>query len=428
MKPHIITIVETWLNPDISIALNNYVVIRRDRGLIDEFGRYIRGGGLACFIHKSLKSKILYTSLTSHLNQPEFMIIDVSLETGAHILLSAIYRRPQGDLLDCFFTEFGKLYPHYNNIIITGDLNCNLLKTDRLACHLQSFITDSALFCVPHGPTYHTNGVDSWLGVIIVDSEDKVRNYFKSAAPFVGGHDYLFAEYNLEHPVKCDKLRRYRDFKNCDHVALSQSLNNNLNLNNIVIDSLDPNELTSYFLNVVTNSLDEFAPFSERKISRPKNPWLTKELKNELKHRDAIYKRARRNNDQNLLKYFKTLRSELKAKLNAARDNYFTNILSKKSHDSSIWKKLKQLNIIKPKQSSPLDHFGADELNNFYAATLTKHSSCSREFVHDLVSFAVKRVNCEFEWSRIDIVDVTKSFHLTLSKSAGKSPDGLDLK
>ncbi|CAG5096688.1 Protein of unknown function [Cotesia congregata] len=428
IKPHIITIVETWLNPDVSIALENYAIIRRDRGLIDKSGRYIRGGGLACFIHKSLKSRVLYTSVADHLNQPEFVLIDVSMDTGSHILLAGIYRRPQGYLLDSFLTEFGKLYPHYNNIIITGDLNCNFLKTDRLACHLQSFITEFALYCVPHGPTYHTNGVDSWLDVIIVDNEDKIRNYSKSSAPYIGGHDYIFVEYKLEHPKKCNKVNKYRDFRNCDHLALSQSLNIELNVNNIDVDSLDPNELTSYFLTVVSNYLDIYGPFSERKISRPSNPWLTKELKNKLKYRDAIYKQARRSGDQSLLNYYKKLRSELKVKLNAERDKYFTNILAEESYGSSIWKKLKQLGLIKPKQSSPLDHFSADELNNFYATTLTKHPSCSREFVQDLLLHYIKKVDCEFHWSKIDIVDVTKSLHLTISKSAGKSPDGLDLK
>lgn len=350
------------------------------------------------------------------------------METGSHILLSAIYRRPQGYLLDSFFIEFGKRYPHYNNIIITGDLNCNHLKTDRLACHLQSFITEFALFCVPHGPNYHTNEVDSWLDVIIVDNEDKVGNYSKSTAPFIGGHDYTFIEYKLEHPKKCNKVNKYRDFRNCDPLAFSQSLNMELNVNNIDIDNLDPDELTSYFLTVVSNSLDKYAHFSERKISRPNSPWLIKELKNELRHRNAIYNRARRNGDQNLLKYYKKLRSELNVKRNTKRNNYFTTILAKESYGSSIWTKLKQSSIIKSKQSSPSDHFSANELNNFYATTLTRHPSCGKELVQDLPLHYIKKVDCEFRWSKIDIVDVTKSLHLTLSKSAGKSPDGLDLK
>ncbi|KAH0552720.1 hypothetical protein KQX54_014445 [Cotesia glomerata] len=42
-------------------------------------------------------------------------------------------------------------------------------------------------------------------------------------------------------------------------------------------------------------------PFVVRKVSRRQSPWLTHDLKLELRHRDVIYKRARRTNDQSLL-------------------------------------------------------------------------------------------------------------------------------
>ena len=51
MKPlmHVIAVVETWLGPSIEdalVALDNYVILRRDRNT--------QGGGVALFVHKSL--------------------------------------------------------------------------------------------------------------------------------------------------------------------------------------------------------------------------------------------------------------------------------------------------------------------------------------------------------------------------------------
>ncbi|CAG5074153.1 Protein of unknown function [Cotesia congregata] len=310
IKPHIITLVETWLNPDFKISFDNYTVIRRDRGLIDDAGRFIRGGGVACFIHKSLKSQVLYSSVSQHKNHPEFLIIDISPAVGSHILLSSIYRRPQGEPLNNFFIEFNKFYPHYRNVIITGDLNSNLLKSDKSSQHLKSFITDSALYCVPHGATYHQNGVDSWLDVIIVDSQDKIDKFSKSASPFIGGHDYLLCDYKLTSPNNNERIVKFRDFKRCDHLALSQALSQRLDL--------------------LIDSLNEFAPFTERKLYRQKTPWLTKDLKLELHNRDTIYKQARRTGNLNLLSLYKKLRSELKIKICDARDNYFKNVLEEK--------------------------------------------------------------------------------------------------
>ncbi|CAG5102570.1 Protein of unknown function, partial [Cotesia congregata] len=165
-----------------------------------------------------------------------------------------------------------------------------------------------------------------------------------------------------------------------------------LDLRNMDIDDKDPNELTSIFLTAVIDSLNEFAPFTERKLYRQKKPWLTKDLKLELHNRDTIYKQARRTGNLNLLSLYKKLRSELKIKICDARDNYFKNVLEESAQGSDIWSKLKKLGIIKPRQSSPLDHFDANLLNNFYASTVTKYPSCDKNFVFDLPNHHTKQL------------------------------------
>lgn len=105
---------------------------------------------------------------------------------------------------------------------------------------------------------------------------------------------------------------KLRDFRRCDHLGLSQTLNHRLNLRDIDIDSLDPSELASFFLTSVIDSLNKFAPFTTRKLYRPKNPWLISELKLEVRHRDAVYKKARRTRDSSLLSLYRNLRSEFK--------------------------------------------------------------------------------------------------------------------
>ncbi|XP_044597348.1 uncharacterized protein LOC123273929 [Cotesia glomerata] len=372
-KPHIITIVESWLNPDIQISLKDYSIIRCDRGLLNTNGNYIRGGGIICFINNCLKAKLLYSSESQDINNPEFIIVDVILPSGSHILLSSIYRRPQGKLLDSFYTKFGKFYPSYKNILIMGDLNCNLLKSNRQSNHLKSFISESGLYCIPYGPTFHTTETESWLDVIIIDNEDKLGRYSKSSLPFIGGHDYLLCEYRLESPIKYDKKVEFRDFRNCNHAALANDLNSKLNQININFEEADPNDLTSYFNKSIIASLNNFAPLTEKKLKRPNNPWLTNALRREFRERDTLYKRARRTGDQNLLRLYKMKRKDLKNKLNIARDIYFKTILENSSQKSN-------------KSSSLLN------------------------------------------WKQIDIVDVTKNLQLTLQKSKGKSPDGLDIK
>lgn len=426
LKPHIITVVETWLTPDTHISFSDYTILHRDRGLLNTNGHYIRGGGVACFVHNSLKSNLLYSSGSQDINDPEFMIIDIIPPTGSHILLSSIYGRPQGKLLDNYFVQFSKYYPLYKNILITGNLNCNLLKTERPDEHLESFISESSLYCIPFGSTFYTTEVDSWLDVIIIDNLDKLNSYVKSASPFVGGHDYLYCNYKLEQKPTYEKLVTFRDFKNCDHDKLRNDLNQKLCLSNINVNDIQPNDLVNHFINSVIYCLDKNAPFETRKLSRPSSPWFTNELKRDFRQRDHLYKQARRSGDANLLNLYRIKRKELKTKLTLIRDAYFKRVLEN-SPQADIWSNLKRMGIIKAKKSSPLDHFEADDLNNHYADILKNHPSCSSDFINNLPTIAVRKVNSIFRWTQIDIVDVLKNLQIVLQKSKGKSPDGLDL-
>lgn len=432
IQPHVIAVTETWLKPthDNSIInLNNYTIFRRDRNIINpDTGRFLMGGGVACLIHKSLKAKILYTPITQHLNEPEFQILDITSTTGEHLLLSVIYRRPNGNLLNEFFEIHSNLATNFKNIVITGDLNCDLLSSAYFSNHLKTFIAELSLHCVPYGATHHINSKDSWLDVVLLDNKCKQGTFFRSKQPFINGHDYLYCEYIFDVPNKVEKSITYRKFSVCNHNILSNRLFHSLNVGNRLLSNTNPNDLLKIFQTNVLTTLDEFAPLCTRKVTRPPNPWLTRELKTKCKERDALYKRAKRTGNANLLSQFKIRRKELKLELNIARENYLKNALTNLPHGTTVWSKLKHLGLVKKSTSSPLNHFEAEELNNYYASIVRRHPSCNIEIVNSLLSSVNSQVNCSFEWSKIDIVEVTKALHLTLQKSKGKSPDGIDLK
>ncbi|XP_057329879.1 uncharacterized protein LOC130670488 [Microplitis mediator] len=429
-KPDIIILTETWLKPstDNSIfSLDDYIAVRKDRTLQhSNTGRYIQGGGVACLVHKSLKVKILHISSSEHVNQPEFFKTDVTLATGTHLLLCGIYRRPKGLFLNEFFDIYAKLAPNFKNIIIAGDLNCNLLENSCTTNHLKNFIAESSLYCISFSATFHKNNCDSWLDVNLLDNESKLASYTKSDSLFIDGHDYLFCQYLISNSNHLEKKIAFRNLKSCDHIALSNSLAKSLNVGNSVFERLDPIKLLDLFKTEILSTLDVFAPVITKKIVRHSNPWLTKELKVKCKERDEIYKQARRNRDPNLLALYRVKRKKLKVELNRAREIYLKTALSKLPHGSTVWSKLKHLGLIKSNSSSPLNFFNASELNDYYANIVRKHPPCSNGFIDLLPLTCSRLVECSFKWSKI--VDVTKALHLTLSESKGNSPDGLDLR
>ncbi|CAG5093309.1 Protein of unknown function, partial [Cotesia congregata] len=282
--------------------------------------------------------------------------------------------------------------------------------------HLNTFILESSLFCIPFNATHHTERSDSWLDVILLDDQSKLGNYFKSDALFIAGHDYLYCEYQIDLPKPVEKFIVYRNFKNCDHTALSMSLVNALCLGFDVLNNIDPNELLEFFLKGVLDALDDYAPVVKCKINGNSNCWITRDLKNKCRECDKLYKLAKRTGDQIMLKHFRIRRKELKIELNHARETYLKNALVNLPTGRTVWSGLKHLGLIKGKQSSPLNYFDPNVLNDYYAIIVRQHEPCNVEFLDSLFTLYSSKVHCSFDWSMVDIVDVTKALNWTAER------------
>lgn len=301
IKPHVIALTETWLKPthdDLIFNLKEYSIYRRDRNLVNpETGRLFMGGGIACLIHKSLKPKLLHNSCSNYISDPEYLLLDITSHMGGHLLFLVIYRRPRGNLLNELFDTFANLVTNYRNYIIAGDLNCDLLDSTYFSNHLKTHISELSLHCVPYGATHHTKSNDSWLDVVLLDSEDEQGKFFKSHQPFINGHDFLFCDNIFEVQKPLGKSVTYRKFSATNHNDLSKSLSSSLNIDRDPLNNSDPDYLLNLFQANVLASLDKYAPLKSRQITRTSHPWMTRELELKCKHRDALYKRAKKSND-----------------------------------------------------------------------------------------------------------------------------------
>ena len=191
----VVAITESWLTPavtDETVQIDVYYIIRNDRGLkpnpkkkriyyirnstviaqtsksfslnkrcslvtyIANTGRrgglkrltktvkkpraYIQGGGVLLYLRKGIRFKILAASKITSINEPEFFIVAVVLENGERVLAAIVYRRPKGHVLAEFFKTL-QLYSHlYANVIVLGDLNSDLMRSDYCSLHLQLLI------------------------------------------------------------------------------------------------------------------------------------------------------------------------------------------------------------------------------------------------------------------------------------------------
>ena len=149
----VISIAESWLTPDHDsshFSIPNYDLLRNDRGLKSITGKrkYMQAGGVACYIRSDIRYEVLEAPQITDFNETEFMLI--SLELEQRLLLASVYRRPKGNVLNEFFIML-QIYTHlYNNIIIAGDLNSDLLDCNNYyGTHLMNHIYENSLYLVP---------------------------------------------------------------------------------------------------------------------------------------------------------------------------------------------------------------------------------------------------------------------------------------
>lgn len=156
------------------------------------------------------------------------MIIELSIENGERFLFFTVYHRPQGYVFGEFFIALSHFIPLYSYIVIAGDLNSNLFdSTNYHGTHLKALIDEFSLHVIPSGASHHVNFSDTWLDLILVNDEDKVLNFKKSAAPFICGHDYIIIDLELRHNSPTEETRRYRDFRNFEPSVFIRKIQSN---------------------------------------------------------------------------------------------------------------------------------------------------------------------------------------------------------
>lgn len=124
----VLAISETWLHgrsgpkgsSDKSIQIKGYKIYRNDRMT------RTTGGGVAIYVKKHLSVKIVAKSDQSDI---EYLFVEIKL-ANTKILVGAIYRPPPPRCISEISTLDGlisTLSSQYNNIIIAGDFNYNIL-------------------------------------------------------------------------------------------------------------------------------------------------------------------------------------------------------------------------------------------------------------------------------------------------------------
>lgn len=421
---HVISICETWLHSGIHdslISRKDYYIIRNDRE-----GK--RGGGVACYVHCSLKAKLLDASPSMYSESPEFLLIELSQACGGKLLFVSMYRPPNTRLFTNFISSYNKIAHAYNNIIIAGDLNCNLLTDNTYSRHLRELIFSLSLFHVPSEATYHTSSSHTLLDIIILDSPDKLVKFTKSSTPFINGHDLLDLTYAFNLPqANQAKVISRRCIKNFNEQDFTRALASELKTPTELLSSIQPGiHQVDFLVDLVTDKLnvifERYAPIRTFSVTKSPKPWITDQIKDRIKEKSRLYKYARRSNSALAYAIYRDFRDQLTVDLRRSKDEYLANRLSSIVDQSRMWKELANLGLVNSNLVSPLHFFTCDELNLYYASITGSDPPLSvEEFNTKVLSLPLTQP--VFDFTPIDMNTLDRYLDARLSNSLSSGVD-----
>ncbi len=297
-------------------------------------------GGVCIYVRNNFKRKRLkdlsYIS-TSGFHQ---LWIQIQVNKNKSIIVCVSYRPPDCPVT-CIREELKPTYTEAfllgKQIVVMGDLNCNLLKTASLeAKMLVDTCIELNLVQLIKDPTRITPRTTSLLDVIMTSSYSNVKN---SGVIDTGISDHCLIYCTIKLKInkpQCHYLNT-RSYKNYDPVCFSAEL---LELPFFeVYFTDDVNVKLDLFNQLFLNTLNKHAPIKHIKIRGKSHPFIDDEIKQLIKLRDRklnIFKQSRHMEDW---KDYKQLRNSVKSSLRTAESNYVRNQIEKcKGNPRTMWK------------------------------------------------------------------------------------------
>lgn len=401
---HIIAISETWLKPYIptkNVKINNFILLRHDRAVR-------RGGGVAIYINKNINFKIIKKS--DIIYKTEYLFIEIILPLSK-ILFGVFYKAPTINEFDVIEEIIIDLTPRYNEVILCGDFNENLLLNNARSSNFRHIFDQMSLEIINTEAT-HFQGIPTLLDLFITNNSHLVKISSQVSIPGISKHDLLFISYYCDINDLKDKSYSKRFLSTIDQVQLNIDAQN-MDWN-LVFDCNDVDFMTKHLTTSLLILLDQHAPLTlvQNKISK-RTLWFTPVVKIALVERDIAYIQHKRLKTNDSLIYFKILRNKASAAIKRAKLDYIANKIDFELPSREVWRNLKRFNVVSTKKHQIVPSFTADEFNSYIT------TSNNNATIIDNNKFSSTPVGHFFSFKHFTVEEVLIAFSHIKSNSIG---------
>ena len=412
----VVAISETWFSSTISdnqVNMQGYQIFRSDRPHCDDQTsnrRLSSGGGIALYIKAGLRCKKV--CLQPPESKIEYLFLEISQVDGSKVLLGSIYRPKCNIDFKPLYDVLSNLYLKYSEVILVGDLNCNLLRETVFQDNMLGFGLRPVNRTLP---THFTSQSSTLLDVFFVSNTSNVLKYDQLSVPAFSKHDLIFLTYNFRKHISESSLE-YRDYKNLDLAGLNTAVNE-IDWDLIYLTA-SVDEQVDILQNNINTLYEEFVPIKTKIIKTNEKPWFNGDVKNLILQRNKKYNKWKRYKTPRLYEEFKRLSRNVTAAIKLAKTNYYGRKFSDAVSTKQTWKHIKSIGLCNKNSKSDKccdPTVDINELNQKFVQTPVPDTQTT------LPSTSVPDNFCDNRFSFVNVnqCDVLKSFLKITSNATG---------
>lgn len=377
----IIAVSETFFKINSNKKLQNYNEFTTDRN------HSTASGGVALYIKDSYKTKHLASSQGVY-GKPEYIIVEV-LINSVKILCACVYRPPQVGFFHEFTNTLSDYISSYKYCFVCGDVNGRFGSGLPETQIISECFHEINLTFVPYGPTFHSGDSHSSLDVISSNCPELLIHSGQISAPGFSHHDLLCAVFSINTPKHKKKKITFRNFKNINIEAVLDDANL-LPWENVYAYNDINNKIT--ILNAYLEKLmDKHAPFKTINAKKHDEPWITVEMKLDIKKRDKLWEKYKKSGDRCVFEEFRKLRNASKQSRRNAKIRYMHQIFNASKDSKYLWSKVKSIGIGGRQNKSEPD-IPINDLKTHYASVCT--IKYEQEVENNIREYTLKCGNC----------------------------------
>lgn len=285
-----------------------------------------------------------------------------------------MYRPPNSNVLECienFDNILSFLSPTVDVILCFGDVNVDLFNINNPISECFDSYNFTQLI---NEPTRITNSSGTLIDPIFINDKTLISNAGTINADMLADHRLVFCKLDISVNKQKQKIITYRDFSNFNHDNFLHDLQA-LPWHNL-ISELNINQKVDIFNRFIVATFDIHAPLKTVRVSKPKAPWLTPNLKLLMKERERALQKYKVSKLLADWENYKQIRNFTLSQVRSEKRAYL-NFIYQNNNYKKTWDALDSFNIRNKNKFSDLPSELSDpnDINDFFSNILQQNNN-----------------------------------------------------